>query len=163
MARLAGAWMMNQFQALLSKVMQKQQGNDTQAAAEKPEQAPSEEEGDATQKAASRIVLAVVGRSLTKQEKHVAGPIVHYAFGCVSGALYGAAAEFSPRISRGFGLPLGSVLWLAADEIGVPALGLSRPALDYSLSSHLYALAAHTVYGFTTELARRALRAAPAT
>ena len=88
---------------------------------------------------------------------------MHYAFGCASGALYGSAVELSPRFSKGFGLTLGSTLWLAADEIAVPAFGLSRPALDYPLSSHLSALAAHTVYGVTTELVRRALRSALST
>ncbi len=159
LAGLAGAWTMNQFQALLSEAMQKQQDNGVQAAAQKQqEHASGGEDGDATQKVASRIARAVLGRHLTEQEKNVAGPIVHYAFGCASGALYGSAVELSPRFSKGFGLTLGSTLWLAADEIAVPAFGLSRPALDYPLSSHLSALAAHTVYGVTTELVRRALR-----
>ncbi len=160
MAGLAGAWAMNEFQALLSKATQKQQDNGARATVKQPEPTSSNQEGDATQRIAARIVHAALGRNLTRQQKNVAGPIVHYAVGCASGALYGTATELSPRLSKGFGLPLGSVLWLAADEIGVPALGLSRPALDYPLSSHLSALAAHTVYGFTTELARRVLRTA---
>jgi putative membrane protein len=49
-------------------------------------------------------------------------------------------------------------VWLGADEIGVPALGLSGPPTQYPLSVHLYALASHLVYGFTTELVRRTLR-----
>ncbi len=162
MAGLAGAWAMNEFQALLSKATQKQQDNGAQGMAERPpEPTSSDEEGDATQRVAARIVHAALGRNLTRQQKNVAGPIVHYAIGCASGALYGTAAELSPRFSKGLGLPFGSVLWLAADEISVPAP--SRPALDYPLSSHLSALAAHVVYGFTTELTRRALRIALST
>ncbi len=164
MAGLAGAWAMNDFLALLSQATQKQQDNGARATTVKqPEPTSSDEEGDATQRIAARIIHAAFGRNLTRQQKNVAGPIVHYAVGCASGALYGTATELSPRFSKGFGLPLGAVLWLAADEIAVPALGLSRPALDYPLSSHLSALGAHTVYGFTTELARRVLRIALST
>lgn len=153
---LVGSWTMNRFRALLSQASKKAR----EQSDEKPlqEQPAREEDGDATQKIASRLASAALGRELTRHERAVAGPIVHYAFGSLSGGVYGAAAELFPRISKGFGLPFATVLWLAADEAAVPALGLSRPALDYPLSSHLSALAAHAVYGITTELVRRVLR-----
>ena len=152
---LVGSWTMNQFQALLSQATKKPA---EQSEVKPQQQAAREEDGDATQKVASRLARAALGRGLTRQERAVAGSIVHYAFGSLTGGFYGAAAEFSPRISKGFGLPFAAVLWVAADEAAVPALGLSRPALDYPLSSHLSALAAHAVYGITTELVRRVLR-----
>jgi hypothetical protein len=148
---------MNQFQDLLSKGMRRRQENGAEAQKQQ-EQASAAEDGDATQKLAARIIRGVLGRAITKHEMDVGGPIVHYAFGCASGALYGAAAELSPLLSRGFGLPLAAALWLAADEAAVPALGLSKSPLNYPLSSHLSALAAHGVYGVTTELGRRTLR-----
>jgi len=153
---LVGSWTMNQFQALLSQATKKP----AEQSEEKPrqQQPGREEDGDATQKIASRLARAALGRELTRHERAVAGPIVHYAFGSLSGGIYGAAAELFPRISKGFGLPFAAVLWVAADEAAVPALGLSRPALDYPLSSHLSALAAHAVYGITTELVRRVVR-----
>jgi putative membrane protein len=158
---LVGSWTMNQFQALLNLAGKKpDDGTDRKRERHPREQPASEEDGDATQRTASHLAHALLGRELTKQERDVAGPIVHYAFGSVSGGLYGAAAELSAHVSAGFGLPFAAVLWLAADEAAVPALGLSRPALDYPLSSHLSALAAHAVYGFTTELVRRSLRSA---
>jgi uncharacterized membrane protein YagU involved in acid resistance len=155
---------MNQFQALLSKAMRKEQENGAQPKVQKQqERAAGGEDGDATQKLAAMIVSAVLGRTITKHEKDVGGPIVHYAFGCISGALYGSAAELSPLVSRGFGLPFAALLWLGADEAAVPVLGLSKSPLDYPLSSHLSALSAHGVYGVTTELARRAVRSALST
>lgn len=158
---LVGSWTMNQFQALLNQARQKlDDGTQRQGQQHQQEQSASEEDGDATQRAASRLAHALLGRKLTKQERDVAGPIVHYAFGSLNGALYGAAAELSAHVSTGFGLPFAAVLWLTADEAAVPALGLSRSALDYPLTSHLSALAAHAVYGFTTELVRRSLRSA---
>jgi putative membrane protein len=50
-------------------------------------------------------------------------------------------------------------VWLGADEIGVPAAGLSGPPTQYPLSVHLNALAGHIAYGMTTELVRRRVRA----
>lgn len=54
MAGLAGAWAMNEFQALLSKATQKQQDNGARATTEKqPKPTPGDEEGDATQRIAA--------------------------------------------------------------------------------------------------------------
>ena len=46
-AGLAGAWTMNQFQALLSNAMRKEQENGAQPKAQKQEQASGGEDGDA--------------------------------------------------------------------------------------------------------------------
>jgi uncharacterized membrane protein YagU involved in acid resistance len=58
----------------------------------------------------------------------------------------------------GFGLAYAAALWLAADEIMVPALKLSKTPDEYPLSKHLEGLGAHLVYGATTEGLRRALQ-----
>jgi hypothetical protein len=47
---------------------------------------------------------------------------------------------------------------LAVDEGAVALLGLSKGPTQYPLSTHVYALASHFVYGVTTEVVRRALR-----
>lgn len=83
---------------------------------------------------------------------------MHYGFGTVTGAAYGVAAEVAPASAAGEGLPFGTFVWLTADEIAVPALGLSKPAGQYPVSTHVYALASHLVYGLTLELSRRAVR-----
>jgi putative membrane protein len=77
-----------------------------------------------------------------------------------SGDVYSAVVEFEPATTAGAGLPFGAAVWLFADEIVVPALGLSKPATEYPLSTHAYALASHLVYGVTTELVRREVRRA---
>jgi hypothetical protein len=45
-----------------------------------------------------------------------------------------------------------------AREFLVPKLGLSKSTSEYPLSTHVYSLASHIVYGLTTELVRRAVR-----
>jgi hypothetical protein len=44
-----------------------------------------------------------------------------------------------------------------ADEIGVPAAGLSGPPTKTPPAKHLQAWAAHLVYGLVTELTRRGI------
>ena len=82
---------------------------------------------------------------------------MHYAFGTTLGAIYGALAEQRPQATEWVGLPFGATVWLLADEIGVPASGLAKPSTEYSAADHASALAAHLVYGATTEGLRRIL------
>ncbi len=156
---LIASWTMNQFQALLSKASEgdekSQGGRGTQ---NKKSQSESKEGDDATVKAATAISENVFDHKLTKSEKKIAGTAVHYTFGTLTGGLYGAAAELAPIVTVGGGLAYGASIWVVADEGVVPALGLSKPANEYPLSIHAYALASHFVYGLTTEVVRRAVR-----
>jgi hypothetical protein len=168
---LAGSVVMNQFQALLARLMEGtershgaqslQKGSpDHGAGRELKEHGSDEEQDDAAMRLANIISEKVLDRDLTREEKHVAGPFMHYAFGVTSGACYGAAAESIPAITVAAGMPFGAFVWLTADEGIVPALGLSKPPTEYPLSIHAYALASHLVYGLTTEVVRRAVRRA---
>ncbi len=121
-------------------------------------QGDGEEQTDATVKAASAISEGLFDHELTKGEKKIAGPAVHYAFGTAVGGLYGAVAELAPEVSAGAGLPFGVVFWLVADETAVPLLGFSKGPTEHPLSTHAYALASHFVYGLTTDVVRRAMR-----
>lgn len=148
---LAASWAMNQFQAAWSKAKEAaSNGSDGQQS--------SEESEDATMKTADRVVQPVLGRHLSRQEKKRGGPIVHYVFGSLVGAAYGTVNELTPKAHIGFGLPYGAAVFVGADEIAVPALGLSRPAQKSPLSSHAYALASHLVYGAVLEGVRRGIR-----
>jgi ribosomal protein S25 len=150
---------MNQFQALWSKASEQLKENSKQ---EQQQSASQSESEDATTKTADRLTRNLFDRRLTKEQKKKAGPIVHYAFGSAMGAFYGLAAELIPNVAtRGFGMAFGAALFTAADEIAVPALGLSGKPTESPLSSHAYALASHLVYGATAEGVRRAAMAAP--
>lgn len=128
------------------------------AARRGPAESPPQETEDATTRAATAISEGVLHRRLTPEAKRIGASVVHYAFGSSVGALYGAVAESHPEVTRGRGLPFGVVFWLVADEMAVPALGLSRPATSYPVSIHLYALASHLVFGAVTEATRRGTR-----
>lgn len=167
-AGLAGgfvaSWTMNQFQAAWTRIAadsEKSHGAQSMQPSEGSEGDGSQdakEQDDATVETAKAISRNVLGRELKETEKETAGAVVHYAFGTVTGGLYGALAEVSPQVTKGAGLPFGAAFWLIADEVAVPLLGLSKGATEYPVSTHAYALASHLVYGMTAELSRRALR-----
>lgn len=113
-----------------------------------------------TVKAANMITENLFDHKLKKSEKEFAGEAMHYLMGGVSGAIYGAAAEYSDLAKSGAGFPFGSAVWAVADDVVVPALGLSKSPLKYPLSTHAYALSSHWVYGLTSELVRKAVRKA---
>ena len=151
---LAGAWAMNQFQAVASDIKKKQQERQPKQP-NPPNQRSAEESDDATMKTADRLYQAVEHHPLSKKQKEQWGPVIHYAFGAAMGAFYGGLAAVLPVASSGFGTTFGAALWAVADEAAVPAFGLSKPPTEYPLSSHAMALASHLVWGTTTEAVRR--------
>lgn len=159
---LAASWVMN--------VFMEKAGSTVQHAAERLEGTPpppppsgtdNEPKIDATMKTADAVVsIATGGRHLSLEGKQKGGPIVHYAFGALMGAVYGVAAEYSDWARAGFGTAFASALFAGADLMAVPALNLSGSSKDAPISSLATPFSAHIVYGMTTEAVRRAVRAA---
>jgi uncharacterized membrane protein YagU involved in acid resistance len=110
---------------------------------------------DSTEIVARKIAKAT-GKTLNKEQKKTAGRAVHYTFGTLMGVVYGVSAELIPEATTGAGTAFGTLLYLGADEVAVPALQLSPaqvPATD-----RLQHWAAHVVYGGSLELVRSLVR-----
>jgi putative membrane protein len=157
-AGLAASWVMNVFMAgpgqKLQRAVQSPEENERQAI---ESEVPKE---DATMKSADEIVSTVTGgQHLSWEERQKAGPAVHYAFGALMGSFYGGLAEFWPRVRAGFGTTFGSALFTGADLIAVPVLKLGPAPDELPKTAEVSPLAAHLVYGMTTELVRRIVRA----
>lgn len=152
---LAASWVMNVFLAGSSKA-QDALKDPAEKEQEKAQQASAGD--DSTQKVADAVSHAVTGNHLSKEEKKTGGPLVHYLFGSIMGGVYGAVAEYSQSSRIGAGTVFGTALFLGADEIMVPALGLSKPPTQEPASSQVNHWAGHLVYGATVELVRRGLR-----
>jgi putative membrane protein len=148
---LAASYAMNQFQAVAGKIAQ---------AGRNGKRRQSGEDEDATQMLAERIAKGVLHRPLNSRQKRWAGPLVHYTYGALVGSLYGAMAERRIPVRALAGVPYGTALWLLGDEVGVPALHLSKGPAQHPVSTHAMALASHVVYGTTTDLVRRLVRRA---
>jgi uncharacterized membrane protein YagU involved in acid resistance len=160
-AGLAATWVMTRFQHLSGKLSEAHKKEDPQHSAKrgKQESAQQKKQGDdATVKAADKLSRGLFHHPLSQDEKKVAGPAVHYGFGALTGAAYGVLAELAPEVTRGVGAPFGTAVWLGADEVAVPAFGLSGPPWEHPASVHARALAAHLVYGVATEGLRRLAR-----
>ena len=145
---LAASWVMNGYQSLWSKIAGQDDGS---AKPEDPAESP-------TVKTAVAVSKKILGRDLGKHEKKAAGPVVHYIFGTAIGGAYGLAAELAPKASAAAGLPFGAAVWLGADEIALPLLGLTPPAKEFPISTQAYALTSHLVYGAVTDGVRRLVR-----
>jgi putative membrane protein len=153
---LVAAWVMNQFMAgpgqkLQQAVQSDEENREQQAHSSEPRE-------DATMKTAEAIVHTTTGDHLSRAEKEKGGPIVHYAFGALTGGLYGGLAEYSSKVTSGFGTSFGGVLFSTADLLAVPALNLAPSPSDQPASALATPFAAHVVFGATTEFVRRILR-----
>ncbi|HEX8138191.1 MAG TPA: DUF1440 domain-containing protein [Pyrinomonadaceae bacterium] len=165
---LVASWTMNRFQDVWMKLagspssgaesQQQAEGQKSEQGLQQTQKKSDEEQDDATVKTASAISEGIFDHKLTKSEKKIAGPAVHYAFGTSVGGFYGVAAELAPEVASGAGLPFGAAFWLVADETALPLLGLSKGPTAYPVSTHVYALASHFVYGLTAEVVRRGVR-----
>ena len=152
---LVASWTMNEFQkvwaAAEKRITGRKQG-------QQAGQNGNQDTEDATMKTADRISQALQGRHLTKAEKKKAGPVVHYGFGALMGAVYGASVEVNPAANVLAGIPFGAILFAAADEVVLPVLCLSDKPAAYPLSTHVYGLVSHAAYGVATETVRRIVR-----
>ena len=151
---------MTQFQKAWSKASEALQSRDQGES--NNEQKDNSNKEDATMKAAGKVA-AVAGRTLSHGEKKKAGPVIHYGFGTAVGALYGLACEFTPLPVKNLhpalaGSGYGTALFLGADEVAIPALGLSEAPSETPWSGRLYGWASHLVYGLTLEMVRKTVR-----
>lgn len=117
------------------------------------------EDQNANELAAQAVGSRMLGRYLTEDELQLGAAVLHYAFGAAVGTLYGVLAETTKPVSALGGAAYGTAVWVVADEIAVPAVGLSGPPSLRTTEMHAQALAAHVVYGIATDAVRRAVRA----
>jgi putative membrane protein len=119
-------------------------------------EAPLPKSEDPTIKVA-RAATSLAGYTLAKHQKPRAGTAVHYAFGAVVGAVYGAIAEIAPIVTAAFGVPFGIGVWFGAHVVALPAMGLSDPPTQQPVGKEAEEFGLHVVYGAVTEIVRRLL------
>ena len=155
---LAGTVVMTQFQKTWNKISKDIEKNKSEADAKSGE----EQKEDSTMKAAGKI-SEEIGRPLSREGRKKAGPWVHYAFGTSVGAVFGVATEMEPASVRGInpvvvGTAYGTVVFLAAHEVAVPALKLSSNPLKEPIQDQIAEFVSHLLYGIGTALTYDGLR-----
>jgi uncharacterized membrane protein YagU involved in acid resistance len=156
---IAGTIAMNEAQALWSWMMNGFQSTSAAGRHDSRDWQEKNEDQNANEVMAQTIATHTIDRRLTRDELKVAAPIVHFAFGGSLGAVYGAAMETAPQGSPIIaGAAFGTAVWIGADEIAMPALGLSSNDEEYPIEAHMQSFVAHLAYGITAELVRRGVR-----
>jgi hypothetical protein len=153
---LLGSWAMSEAQRAWTRAVD---GDAPQSAGGKHDSRDWQERSEhqnANELAAQVLAKYLIGRCLTCEELRLAAPVMHHSFGIAVGALYGLYAERRRTAASGAGF--GATVWLAADEIAMPLLGLSHATIRRPLEMRLQSLVAHLVFGAVTEITRRTVR-----
>ena len=85
---------------------------------------------------------------------------IHWGFGALTGAAYGALAEFYPAATAKDGAGFGMALASLTHEGVLPAMGLSAPPEEQTTRERTSEMASHAVFGVVTETVRRVVRKA---
>ena len=106
------------------------------------------------------VILAerMAGHALSPAQQNASMQAIHFVFGAATGAVYGAAAEFAPIVTAGYGALFGFVLQFFTHESFVPLAGLDVPPWQQPLREHTSEFFTHVLYGVATEVTRRAVR-----
>lgn len=100
----------------------------------------------------------IAGHPLSGEEKRMAVEAIHWGFGALTGAAYGALAEYYPAATAREGASFGIALATLTHETALPAMGLSARPEDQTTREHTSEMATHVVYGMATETVRRVVR-----
>lgn len=130
-------------------------GHDSVGHGVQPPQAEGAAEDDAAVRVGRVAYRALTGSTPGHATRSRLGTAVHYAFGATVGACYAVAAQRLPIMRAGHGTAYGTAVWMVADEMIMPVLGLSRGPGRLPLGVHAYALASHWIYGLALESAVR--------
>lgn len=153
-AGIAAAFVMNCFQIAWGKASKalSSDGGDDESSGKSGE--------SSTVKAVEKFQGMVSGRPLPEDERYVAGNLLHYGFGGFLGALYSVAGQRFPQVRAGYGTAYGGAVAILADEMLIPAAGLSPPPTQAPASSHVYGFISHLAFGVALEGSRSLLERA---
>jgi putative membrane protein len=100
----------------------------------------------------------IVGHPLDGAEKTAAVEAIHWGFGAMTGAAYGALAEYYPAATAKDGAGFGMALASLTHEGALPAMGLSAEPDEQTTREKTSEMATHVVFGVVTETVRRVVR-----
>jgi putative membrane protein len=100
----------------------------------------------------------IAGHHLDGVTKEVASETIHWGFGALAGAAYGALAEFYPAATDKEGASFGLTLMTLTHEKALPAMGLSAEPEDQTMREKSSEAASHVLFGVVAERTRRIVR-----
>jgi putative membrane protein len=96
--------------------------------------------------------------NLTPDQKQIASEAIHWGFGALTGAAYGALAEFYPAAAGKDGAKFGMTLMALTHEGVLPAMGLSAEPVNQTTREKTSEMTTHVIFGLVTETVRRYVR-----
>jgi putative membrane protein len=108
------------------------------------------------------VILAeqVTQRSLDDRERDLTLQAIHFVFGALAGALYGALVEYEPSLGAWRGAAFGITLNRITHETLLPKMGLTAPPGEQPTQERISEWVTHAVYGVATDTVRRVVRRA---
>jgi putative membrane protein len=106
----------------------------------------------------SVLAEKLAGHELVGTEKEIAEEAIHWGFGALTGAAYGALAEYYPAATSKDGAAFGMALTSLTHGSALPAMGLSADPEEQTTRERTSEMASHVVYGMVTETVRRVVR-----
>jgi putative membrane protein len=100
----------------------------------------------------------LAGHHLVGAEQMAATETIHWGFGALTGAAYGALAEYYPAATTKDGAGFGMALSSLTHGTALPAMGLSAEPEEQTARERASEMATHVVYGVVTETVRRVVR-----
>ena len=100
----------------------------------------------------------IAGHHLDDSTRELASEAIHWGFGALTGAAYGALAEFYPAATAQQGAAFGLALMTLTHEKALPAMGLSAEPEDQTMREKSSEAATHVLYGVVTERVRSIVR-----
>jgi putative membrane protein len=106
------------------------------------------------------VVLAqkAIGHPLDATERKVAVQGIHWTFGALAGAAYGAVAEVHPRAAAWRGVAFGLALKRFTHGGILPRAGLAAPVERQPMQERASEWVSHALYGAVTDTVRRGVR-----
>lgn len=95
------------------------------------------------------LVEGVSRLELSPQYARPLNNLVHWGFGLLAGAQYGALVGVLRSAKLGYGLPFGAGVW-AVGYIVLPVIGVYEPIWKYDFETLRKDLSAHLVFGVAT-------------
>ena len=155
LAGIVGSFAMTRFHVAIN-------GDGLTGSEEPQSMKPLADGDDVAMKTADLATEAATGEQLTQMEKtELGGPLAHYAFGALTGSIYGLVCETTPDALCTRGDVFGTSVWAGADQLTLPLTGLTPwPLKTYPAATNAQHLLSHVVFGWTTAWTYRALRRA---
>jgi len=100
----------------------------------------------------------IAGHPLDGRTKEIAGGAIQWGYGALTGAAYGALAEFYPAATSKEGASFGMALMTLTHEKALPAMGLVADPEDQTFREQSSEAASHVLYGVVTEKVRGFVR-----